>query len=342
MSLRTKNIIYTLVLLSAMFMVWKYREGKQETLVAFEGRTMGTTYHIQYFDKQGRNLKPQVDSLLIVFNQSLSTYIPDAEISQFNLSASFQFQLPYFYPVIASSKEIFEITDGYFDPTVMPLVNAWGFGPAKPSPPNAKQVDSLMSFVGFDKIFFNQDSVWKTDKRVQLDFSAIAKGYGADIVADYIQSKGIENLFVEIGGEVVAKGKNLARNRVWEIGILDPDSEPIHQRYKLFVSLDNKAIATSGNYYNYREVDGVKYSHTINPLTGYPVQHAILSASVFADDCMTADALATAFMAMGHEKAKEILHENKQWDAILIYSSPEGDLVVYATEGIRAFTSISE
>lgn len=325
-----------------MFLVWKYRQGKQEILVAFEGRTMGTTYHIQYFDRQGRNFKPQVDSLLIVFNQSLSTYIPDAEISQFNQKSSFTFQSPFFNPVLESSRQIYEITSGYFDPTVMPLVNAWGFGPAKSAKPNEQQVDSLMTFVGFDKIIFNRDSVWKSDPRVQLDFSAIAKGYGVDVVADFIQAKGIENFFVEIGGEVVAKGKNLAKNRIWEIGILDPDSDPILQQYKVFVSLKDRAIATSGNYYNYREVDGIKYSHTINPLKGYPVQHAILSASVFAENCMTADALATAFMAMGHEHAIEILQKNTQWDAILLYSEPDGSQAVYMTEGIRPFAKLVE
>jgi FAD:protein FMN transferase len=341
MSLRTKNILYTIILLTVMFAVWKYRQGKQEIYIAFDGRTMGTTYHILYFDKEGRNLKPQVDSLLIVFNQSLSTYITDAEISKFNRARSFVFQLPFFYPVLNSSKEIYEVTSGFYDPTVMPLVNAWGFGPAKPTQPNKQQVDSLMTFVGFEKIVFNKDSVWKSDQRVQLDFSAIAKGYGVDVVTEFILSKGIENLFVEIGGEVVAKGKNLAKNRLWEIGILDPNSDPINQQYKVFVSLKDKAIATSGNYYNYREVDGIKYSHTIDPQQGYPVEHAILSASVFADDCMTADALATAFMAMGHEKALEILDANKKWDAILIYSDADGGQSIYMTDGLRPFAKTS-
>jgi len=341
MSLRYKNIIYTFVLLTAMFLLWLYRQNQQIPFIAIEGPTMGTSYHILYFDKAERNFKTQVDSLLRVFNQSLSTYISSAEISQFNNSQSFRFQLPYFYPVIARSAEIYEITSGAFDPTVMPLVNMWGFGPAKQIRPGQNKIDSVMTFVGFANIKYNADSVWKKDNRTQLDFSAIAKGYGVDVVAEFLKAKGISNLFVEIGGEVVASGINLAKKREWEIGILDPVAEPSLQEFKAYVKLQDRALATSGNYFNFREMDGIKYSHTINPITGYPIAQAILSASVFANDCMTADAYATAFMVAGHEKAIAIVENDPSLDAILIYSNPDGSQSIYISEGIKQQTKMA-
>jgi len=340
MSPRWKNAAYSLVLLSAILVVWTYRQSKSEKPIKIEGETMGTTYHITYFDSRGRNLKPSVDSLLLVFNQSLNTYFPNSEITQFNEGKSRKFELPFFLPVLRSSREITEQSEGAFDPTVMPLVNAWGFGPGKKIKPDSVQVDSIRDFIGFDKIRFNEDSLWKEDDRVQLDFSAIAKGYGVDEVARLIRSKGIENLFVEIGGEISATGKNLQTKKSWEAGVLDPSSTYANQSFKAYVSLSDKAMATSGNYFNYYEEDGKKFSHTIDPSTGYPIQREILSASVFAKDCMTADGWATAFMVMGHEKAIDILSKHPELDAFLIYSDANG-ITTYVTKGIESQMKIN-
>lgn len=340
MNNRVKNAIYSLVLVVVFFVVWKYRQSNDIPQLKIEGKTMGTTYHITYFDDKGRNFKPQVDSLLVVFNQSLNTYLKDAEITSFNNGGAFQFELPFFLPVLERSKEIVMASDGSFDPTVMPLVNAWGFGPGKKIIPDSTQVDSIMTFVGFDKIYFNNDSVWKNDKRVQLDFSAIAKGYGVDVVADYIRSKGISDLFVEIGGELIAQGKNQQLDKPWEVGILDPNSNYSSQTFKAYVQLNNKAMATSGNYFNYYEENGKKYSHTIDPKSGYTIQHELLSASVFANDCMTADGWATAFMVMGWEKAIEKLKTLPQVDACLIYSSQDG-LKTFITEGMKSSIKVN-
>lgn len=342
MSLRYKNIIYSLFLLLAVFLVWKYRQSQQIPLVVFSGKTMGPiVYHVKYFDKGKRNFKPQVDSLLIAFNQSLSTYIPSSEISRFNHGiTTFTFESPFFYPVLMLSKEIFEMTNGAYDPTVMPLVNAWGFGPDKEMQHDSTYIDSLLQFVGFDQISFDKEVVSKSDPRVQLDFGASAKGYGVDVVAQFLTDKGIEHLFVEIGGEVRAKGKNLQKEKSWQVGILDPNSDQLKQFYKAIVALENKAMATSGNYFNYHEIDGVKYSHTINPVTGGPVVHPLLSASVFAEDCMTADALATAFMVMGHVKAIDILKNNTHIDAFFIYNDAAGNMQTYATPGILSLIKL--
>ncbi|HEY8511517.1 MAG TPA: FAD:protein FMN transferase [Cyclobacteriaceae bacterium] len=335
MNNRARNILYTIILLASVYVVYTIRKKPDEPRIAFGGRTMGTTYSIIYYDKKGRDFQKAVDSVLVVFNQSLNTYLPDSEISRFNTGTSFRFNLPFFYPVLKRSKEIYESSGGAFDPTVMPLVNAWGFGPAEPLHPDSVQVDSLLEFVGMDKIFFNEDSVWKEDPRVQLDFSAIAKGYGVDVVADFLKDKGIRNLFVEIGGEVVTAGTNIGEQRPWQVGILDPNSTIDVQSYIAYAQLKDIALATSGNYFNFRVEDGKKFSHTIDPATGYPVQRTILSASVFAENCMTADAWATAFMVMGEERARQILDARDDINAFLTFSQDDGSIGTFATGGLR-------
>ena len=219
----------------------------------------------------------------------------------------------------------------------MPLVNAWGFGPKKGELPDSTEVDSLLSLVGFDKIQFNSDSVWKTDKRTQLDFGGIGQGYGADVVANFLKSKGVENMFVELGGEGMAYGHN-AEGKPWHIGILDPENT---KAFKAYISLNNRAFTTSGNYYNYREVNGQRFSHTIDPASGYPAHRAVLSASVFAPDCTTADAWATAIMVMGHEKAIDVLKDHPELDAFLVYSTPNGT-ETFTTKGISGQLEINK
>lgn len=303
---------------------------------------MGTTYHATYFDEANRNYKGSIDSLLTVFNQSLSTYLSNSEISEFNSGNSFHFKLPYFLPVLQKSKMIAQESEGAFDPTVMPLVNAWGFGPGKRLKPDSLQLDSIMQLVGIEKINFNTDSVWKDDTRVQLDFSAIAKGYGVDAVVEFLRTKGVTDMFVEIGGEVSTMGRNIELDKPWEVGILNPNSTYESQSFLAYAQLENKAMATSGNYFNFYEENGITYSHTINPNTGYTVQNNLLSASVFAKDCMTADGWATALMVMGPENAIEKLKTVNGIDAFLIYSTPEG-LKTFVTEGIsKSITNKTE
>lgn len=320
MSNRYKNIIYSVLLIGAAFMVWKYRQTKSGPVV-FRGETMGTTYHIIYFEEEHRDFQNGVDSLLGVFNLSMSTYIENSEVNRFNENPiGIKYQLPFFYPVLKKSREIVSSSLGAYDPTVMPLVNAWGFGPDEEISLDSNKVKLIREYVGFEKIIFNSDSVWKTDPRVQLDFSAIAKGYAADLVAEYLMTQGINNLFVEIGGEVVAKGMNQSKGHAWHVGILDPDMQLHPHEFKAHTQLSNRAMATSGNYFNYREIEGKKYSHTIDPISGYPSDHAILSATVFANDCMTADAWATAFMIMGHEKGIEVATAHPEIDVLFVFS----------------------
>jgi thiamine biosynthesis lipoprotein len=222
----------------------------------------------------------------------------------------------------------------------MPLVNAWGFGAGKQIDLDSAQIDSIKTFVGFDKIRFGTDSILKSEPRVQLDFGGIGQGYGADVITGFLKSKGITNMLVELGGEGMAVGKNLKTNKPWEIGILDPNSTYENQFFKAYVALTDQSFTTSGNYFNYHEIDGKKYSHTIDPSTGYPAQRPILSASIFTTDCITADAWGTAIMVMGHEKAIEVLKEHPELDVLLIYSTPTGKMDTYITPGILPFVKL--
>lgn len=336
---RKKNAIYSLVLVIALISVWWYRNSDKQPVsqrVEFYGETMGTSYSIKYLQKDGKNYKEAVDSLLQLFNQSLSTYIPSSEISRFNQGTIFKYELPFFYPVLKRSYEIYKETEGAFDPTVGPLVNAWGFGPESSEMPPKEVIDSLLQFVKFDSVYFDSISVCKLKSGIKLDFSAIAKGYGVDVVVNFLKGEGVEDMMVEIGGEMVCLGRN-QEGRTWRIGIDRPSSGNSGRPLQAVVALDNRALATSGNYRNYYEKDGRKFSHTIDPKTGYPVEHTLLSASVFAQNCMTADAFATAFMVTGLEKAKTILERNKNLGAYLVYSDENGEIHTFVSEDMKEF-----
>ena len=301
--------------------------------IQIEGETMATSYHITYFGNQ--NFKEEIDSLLVLVNKSINTYDPTSEISVFNKSKT-GIRFSFFAP-LKKAEEVYRQSGGAFDPTVMPLVNAWGFGPQKSPLPDSTKIDSLRSIVGFDKIHFNNDSVWKTNERTQLDFGGIGQGYGADVIANFLESRGVENMFVELGGEGLALGRNLETGKQWNIAVLDPENT---DKFKAYVSLSDRSFTTSGNYYNYREVNGQRFAHTIDPKTGYPAQTSILSVTVFAKDCTTADAWATALMVMGHEKAIQGLKEHPELDAFIVYLTPEGS-ATYITPGIAAQIEIN-
>jgi thiamine biosynthesis lipoprotein len=343
-----KNIIYSIVLLLMVAIVYLYRQNQKQNIqeipqeifnkVVLSGQTMGTTYRIVYLDAQNRNFQNSLDSLLLVFNQSLSTYIPDSELSRFNQSDSLKYELPYLFPVLKSSKEIFELTEGAFDPTVGPLVNLWGFGPEGPQLKDSVNISSLLSLVDFNAIVFDSLQVKKMKSDMYLDFSAIAKGFGVDILSEFLRGKGIENSLVEIGGELVANGTN-ENGELWRVGVNKPDEISMPDELYSIIALGNKAMATSGNYRNYYEADGKKISHTIDPATGRPVRHGLLSATVVADNCMKADALATAMMVMGTEKSIELQKKNPDFQIFLIYNDENGQLKSFASEGIIPFLS---
>jgi len=329
---RILPLIFVIVLFVVVF-VRKGNSPGEEVLLT--GKTMGPIeYHVKYLSKESVSYQMEVDSVLRAFNQSLSTYVPTSEISRFNQSDSLVFETAYMFPVLETSKKVYEMTGGAFDPTVGPLVNAWGFGPNKAPSADTSKIDSLLRFVGFNKISFTDTKVVKSVPGIYLDFSAVAKGYGVDLLGQFLESKGIEDYMVEIGGEVVCKGKN-QKGEWWLIGVDNPELDAKSENIAATVMLENRAMATSGNYRNFYELNGKKYAHTIDPSTGRPVAHSLLSASVFAPDCMTADALATACMVMGVEQAVHLFEGNPELDAILIYHGGDGKIHTHVTSGIK-------
>jgi thiamine biosynthesis lipoprotein len=347
-----KNTIYSLILLVLVLSVYFWRSKNnpdeiQETELAspgkitFSGQTMGTTYSLTYLTESGKNLQSSVDSLLVVFNNSLSTYIPDSEISKFNRMDTLAFNLPYLPQVLNASKTVYENTSGAFDPTVGPLVNVWGFGPGGPELKDSTDIEALLKLVGFDKVNFDQKEVRKTVPGVYLDFSAIAKGQGVDVIADFLTKRGIENYLIEIGGELVARGVN-EKGELWKVGINRPDEAASASDLYSIIALENRGMATSGNYRNFYVKDQIKISHTINPATGYPVNHNLLSATVLAKDCMTADAYATAMMVMGVDRAIQLDSLLSEIEVFLIYGDGKGGYKTFASESLKPYLSFVE
>ncbi|MBN2347710.1 MAG: FAD:protein FMN transferase [Bacteroidales bacterium] len=301
-----------------------------------EGFTQGTTYHITYQSKTGKNLKKDIEEVLAGFDLSLSAYIPNSIISRINTNDPEVRADVYFLTVYNKALEVYNATDGAFDITVAPLVNAWGFGFTEKAEVDSALIDSLVQYVGMQKIDLDGKKIIKVNPNVMIDVNAIAQGYSVDIIARYLDALNIKNYLVEIGGEVKAKGKN-KKGKYWRIGVDKPIENNLVPGSDLqtILVLKNQSLATSGNYRKFYEKDGIKYAHSIDPKTGYPVLKNLLSATVITPDCITADAYATAFMVMGLEKTKVFLEKNKKIEAYLIYSDQEGNFQVYCTPGIK-------
>ncbi|MDG1332754.1 MAG: FAD:protein FMN transferase [Crocinitomicaceae bacterium] len=311
-------------------------EDPQETIRNFRGNTQGTTYEIIVADNEVNFTNAEIDSVLAAFDASLSTYIPTSKISQLNSSSEYlkiTDETGFFKTCYLKSEEIFQLTNGSFDPSVFPLVRGWGFMDDVESPLSQEQVDSLLANIGFDKhhdIKFDGTAIelTKTNSGFQLDFNAIAQGYSVDVLGDFLDERGQKNYYIEIGGELLLSGKNL-KGTSWGIGIDIPADKSSTHEIENVVSITNEAIATSGSYRKFYELDGKRYSHFLDPKTGYPVQHSLLSASVIARTCTEADAYATAFMVMGAEKTLKFVEQH-----------PELNLKVYLLEddGAEGYT----
>ena len=293
----------------------------------------GTSFHVTY--QCDSDLTESIKTELMKVDASLSPFNEESVISAINNNKEVrpdQMFIEVFNLAMGISKD----TDGAFDITVAPLVNAWGFGFKNGSQPSKQQVDSLMQIVGYQKVRLTDGIVMKHDPRIMLDCSAIAKGYGTDRVAKLLRSRGVENFMVEIGGEIVTRGVNPDR-KPWKIGVTKPTDDSLHVGHELqtILNVTNKAMATSGNYRNFYYKGGKKYAHTIDPKTGYPVQHSILSATVITKSCAVADAYATSFMVMGLEKAQKVLERHPELMAYFIYSDDDGDMAVWFSPSLK-------
>jgi FAD:protein FMN transferase len=300
------------------------------------GFAQGSAYHITYENRKEKDYSDDISALLKKFDKSLSIFDSTSIISRINHNEPNVVVDDWFETVFNKSAEINRLSGGAFDITVGPVVKAWGFTTAPVAKHDSSYIDSLLQFVGMKYVKLENQHVIKAIPGVQLDVNALAQGYSVDLVCDFFNQKGIKNYLVEIGGEVRGKGVN-ASGKPWRIGIdkpIDGSTEPGND-LEAIVEINNLSISTSGNYRKYYIENGVKYSHEINPFTGRPAKNSLLSASVVAEDCITADALATTFMVLGVEKSKQLLQNLKGVDVFFVYNGPNGEYKTFYTPGME-------
>lgn len=330
-----KKLIWQLPFLAILIIGTVIILRKQPPFRTDEGFVFGTVYKVTY--QSDDDLKSEIEAQLKKVDNSLSPFNPQSVITHINHNEEVELD-SFFVYVFQKARTVSEETNGAFDITVAPLVNAWGFGFKQSTGVDSLTVDSLRQIVGYRKITLQDGRIVKEDPRIMLDCSAIAKGFGVDAVAALLESKGVKNYMVDIGGEVVVRGKNPKMN-AWQIGINKPidDSLSVNQELQTILAVSDIGMATSGNYRNFYYKGGKKYAHTIDPRTGYPVQHSILSSTVIAKDCTTADAYATAFMVIGLDAAKAFCEAHPELDAYFICAGNDGNFEIYQTEGMKKY-----
>jgi len=339
----TSSIIFILLL-------WSISCSNQPSQIELSGLTMGTTYNIKIIPEKDNILstkliKQKIDSVLISINYQMSTYLFDSEITQFNnheSTVSFPISNDFSF-VVERALHWSKLTDGAFDITLVPLLYLWGFGPGQASElgdifPEERAVQKRLTHVGYDKLTTNKYYLQKKDPFIKIDLNAIAKGFGVDAVCSFLESNGMNNIMVEIGGEVRTKGKN-RKNEPWMIAVETPDLESAGSKTISWVlSLENKAMATSGDYRNYYEIEGIRYSHEIDPRTGYPAQTGVASATVIASNCMDADALATTLIIMGAKSGLQLIEKLDGVEAFLIMREGNDNYRTIKSSGMKIST----
>lgn len=305
--------------------------------IKLEGTALGTFFHITYLQPENKNFSTEIDSLFHAFNASLSTYQDNSIISKVNKNEEVELDY-YFITCFNKAREVFEKTNGAFDITIAPIVNAYGFGFTKKETVDKQKIDSLLQFVGMNKVRVENNKLIKDFKGTMLDGNAIAKGYCVDVIANYLQEQKCKNYMVEIGGEIVTKGRN-PKNNSWRIGIDQPiENSGIEVReLQEIIDISDWALATSGNYRKFYEENGIKYSHSISPTTGESIQRKLLSATIIAKDCITADAYATACMIIGLEESLKLIESLPSMEAYFISSDENGEYVINQTKGMQSF-----
>lgn len=324
-------------ILILLFIIFHLSCDKNENQTSFQklaGHAFGTTFHITHENNSGQIFEKQIDSLIHLINRSLSTYMPKSDISQINKGDTSIVADEMFQEVFNKSNKIYKESNGWFDPTIGILVNAWGFGPNE----NAEILDTLniknmLQMVGFDKVDIVNGRVIKKYEEIYFDFNALAKGYAVDVIGRFLEEENINNYMVEIGGEIRVRGVN-EKNKPWLIGIESPNFDG-SRTFQTKVELLDESVATSGNYRKFKidSKTGEKYAHIINPKTGFPIKSNLLSVSVISKkDCADVDGYATALMAMGLENSQQFLLEHSELKVFLIYSDENGDLKTFASD----------
>ena len=331
----TKSSIFRIVFLLFLIVGSIYIIRQQNTMPYQHntGQIFGTTYHITY--QSNKDLHREILQRLQLVDQTFSTFNDESIISKINRNEPVKLN-QMFIEVFDLAKTVSKDTHGAFDITVAPLVNVWGFGFKSGTPPTKAVIDSLRHMTGYEKVKLIGSKVRKQDPRIMLDCSAIAKGYGSDVVAQYLRSRDVENFMIEIGGEIVVQG-NSDKRLPWKIGVTKPtdDSTQVNNELQTVLNVTNTAMATSGNYRRFYYKNGKKYAHTIDPKTGYPVQHNILSATVLANTCAKADAYATSFMVLGLEKTQQVLQHHPDLMVYLIYADGQGKNKVWYSPSLK-------
>lgn len=311
----------------------------KEQAYVLQGNAFGTTYAIQYFSNENQSGEKGIDSVIYAVNRSVSTYLPNSDISKINQGDTSVVVDAIFKDVFRLSETVYTNSNGYFDPTIGVLRNAYGFGDTEAIKViDTHVIDSLMNYVGFDKVSLSEaGKIVKVHPQIYFDFNAVAKGYGIDCLGRYLESKGIENYLIELGGEVLTKGKNILKDKPWIVGIEAVSSDLENRNFQVTVQLRDQAMASSGNYRKFRidTITGKKYVHTLNPLTGSAEQSDITSATVVASSCGVADAYATALMALGLDRSKELLHKTAGIEAYITFNDSLQNEQTFTTVGFR-------
>lgn len=333
-----KRLLYFCV--ASVFILSSCAKSPKEEIAYIKnsGKMHGTFYHATYQQPEGKDLQQEIEKKMKEFELSLSTFNPNSIISRINNNDDSVTTDDYFESMYAEARKVSENSGGAFDITVAPLVNAWGFGFGNQDREKVPDVKRILEYIGYEKIKLENKKIIKSDERIMLDASAIAKGQSSDIIGKLLETNGCENYMIEIGGEVACKGVNPSGKK-WQIGIDKPIDSPFDNDESLqtIVAISGVGLATSGNYRQFYYKDGKKYAHTINPKTGYPVDHNLLSATVIAPTCMQADAYATAFMVLGVDKSMELCKKIPGMDCYLIYVDDKGNNQVIYSEGFKKY-----
>ncbi len=346
------KILILICILAAACNSENRKEPENSHFNSFSGKAQGTTYSISYEDSTGTLFSKQsADSILDAIDMSLSEWVDSSVISKFNDLDSVEISDPHFLNVFFRGREISKLTGGAFEPMIMPLVHAWGFGPNGAIPKGDIHIDSLMALVHtdieitpldtLDGDFDSPHFIFNKMKGQQLDVNGIAQGYSVDVIGDFLEAKGIHNFMIEVGGEVLAHGQN-AHAEAWKIGIDKPVAPDQDRQLQAVALVTDMAICTSGSYRKFYEKNGKRYSHTIDPQSGKPVEHNLISTTVLAPNCTNGDTFATAFMVMGVEKTKEFIkdHPELHLDVYLIYDGENGEWESYMSPGLEKITEV--
>jgi len=331
-----RHIELIIILVAGLLLSLAACVSRKQQEVKLWGEAQGSTYTIVYVDSDLRNFQDSVEKILKDVDQSMSTWVSSSTISGLNNGDTIQMD-PYFKTVWMKSLEVNQATNGIFDVTVAPILNAWGMGFKEGlTSLDAETLKSLENLVGIDKVRQSGDSLWLSQENMMIDFNAIAQGYTVDLIAAFLEREGILDYMVEVGGEIRTNGLN-KNSKDWRIGIDKPVNLSEGRPLQIIVKLSGKSLATSGSYRKFREIDGVRYSHAIDPRTFSPVEHALLSVTVIADDCMSADAYATAFLVMGVDASLQFLNGRADMQAYFISDDGNGGFTIDMTPDFEQY-----